>query len=269
MVINGRLHIESWDKLSTNLMGVTLSFEFFKPQLLYNVITPNPTVKSFVLTYNGGLYSLTTTMTDNSTDTISASSPENAFSSYTPHTAPVDWFGKITVTDAMLLSLLIDNGVIIPNDNILWCYTLDSPKDHVTKSITPVRAFAGNFNRPISLKNVTIDLEFDSIPDFNYVYINTLNRYYYVASVSQTKDIMTLELVEDVLMSFDALIRLQTAYVERNENTYSNYLVDDLITYDYEKEITVETIAPLVTIFPTDLTESARFSYVLTVVSTI
>lgn len=155
--------------------------------------------------------------------------------------------------------------------NAIFFYKLNSPKNKVDKSLTWVKSDYVKYTRPIQHKQVILDIK-ESIDDakYNYVYLSVLNRYYYVTDKIMTNDLSTITLSEDVLMSFSDLIRLQTAFVERNENTYDDYLVDNLVTYDFDKEIEIVDLVPYVTIFPTtDLQESTRDAYILTVVSTI
>lgn len=124
----------------------------------------------------------------------------------------------------------------------LITYLQSSDDDHVTKSLTEVSTILGKFNKMIGLKRIDIDLT-GYARGFNYVWIPSLRRYYYVDSVEMpSADITRLHLKEDVLMSWSALIRNQTAFVERQENVYDDDLTDEMCNYTYEKAVSIDSI---------------------------
>lgn len=134
----------------------------------------------------------------------------------------------------------------------MFVYLMNSPKNKVTKSLIWVATFGININRVINNKNLIVDvanIDEDSKKRFNYVYLPFMNRYYYVQEISLLKDFTSCSLVEDVLMSFSDLIRLQTAFVERQENNYDSDKVDDLVTFDYNKSITYTSQTDLLSLF--------------------
>lgn len=158
---------------------------------------------------------------------------------------------------------------VVDTINEIFLYTMNSSNNTVSKSITFVKHQTVKYTRPINYKNLQLDIkESISHEKYNYAYLTGLNRFYFITDKTLTNDYALLDLREDVLMSFSDLIRSQTAFVERNENNYDNYLMDNLVSFDYEKSITTQTITPLVTLFPTtDVIESTRDCYVITVVS--
>ena len=74
---------------------------------------------------------------------------------------------------------------------------------------------------------------------FNYAYIEDFGRFYYMQDVIiERSHIFNCALVVDTLMSFkDAVLGLD-AFVDRNEFTYSQMLEDNMIPFEFEKEIT-------------------------------
>lgn len=124
----------------------------------------------------------------------------------------------------------------------LITYLQSSDDDHVTKTLTEVSTILGKFNKMIGLKRIDIDLT-GFAHGFNYVWIPSLRRYYYVDSVEMpSADITRLHLREDVLMSWSSLIRNQTAFVERQENSYDDDLTDEMCNYAYEKVVSIDSI---------------------------
>lgn len=134
--------------------------------------------------------------------------------------------------------------------NCIFLFRSKSPRDTVTKELDFVRSSEIKYTRTINHKRLQIDMLL-SVNDekFNYAYLTVLNRYYYIEDIMLTNNYGLLTLNEDVLMSFADLIRLQTAYVERNQYNIDYDKVDDLVTYDYDKEITYTTINPLVDLY--------------------
>ena len=84
-----------------------------------------------------------------------------------------------------------------------------------------------------SIMNPVIWLKYDpTIYRCNYVYIDTLQRYYYIRDVQIGYDqTMNVFLEEDVLMSWRAYILNLYCLIERQEFNYSPYIVDpELLT---------------------------------------
>lgn len=174
--------------------------------------------------------------------------------------------------DTPLIETRIYNNLnslnFIRTSNAIFLYTVNSSKNTVSKSITFVRNMYIKYNKPISYKQLSIDLELEPDElDFNYAFITVLYRYYYVTDMNLIKNYCSITLSEDVLMSWADVIRSQTAFVERSQSSYSNHLVDDEVAFDYDKDITVTTITPTTTLFPTTQTdEDTRYSVVITTV---
>lgn len=130
----------------------------------------------------------------------------------------------------------------LANETLVYLYTQNSENNALNKDITLVNIINGKFNHSIGVKSLNIDVVNIDM-NFNYVYIPSLNRYYYVDSVEiVSNDVRRLMLKEDVLMSWKSLIRQQSAFVDRQENTYDADIVDDLVTYSYDKFINTEVI---------------------------
>ena len=172
----------------------------------------------------------------------------------------------------------IDNDIVTPlknsvNDmiNCIFYYRIKSPKIKLDKTLEFVKCEYVKYTRPITHKKIILDVKQNATDEkYNYIYLTVLNRYYYVSDAVLQNDMFVLTLIEDVLMSFKDLILQQTAFVERNENSGNDDIVDDLLSYDYEKKIVKETITPTNDIYmSTDTEENNRSAFILTVVSGI
>lgn len=121
----------------------------------------------------------------------------------------------------------------------LFVFKQNSENDMLEKNLSLQNIITGKFNHAINLKNVNVDIQSFGL-SFNYVWIPSLKRYYYVDSVELiSADYSRLHLREDVLMTWKALIKQQRAFVTRYENALNKHLVDnrkpveDCLSIDY------------------------------------
>lgn len=198
------------------------------------------------------------------TITNSFSEINNYFSQ--PLQLPINWYGKIDFRRDEEITSLINYRMYDPNANNLFLYLLNSDKHTVSKTLIAVDGCSGDYTKPVTMKHLFVDLKnYGNIGSFNYVFIPKLKRYYYVKEITLLKDIKSVELIEDVLMSFADLIRLQSAFVSRNENVYNDDLIDSYVSFDYEKQHTYTSITLLKDIFAsTNVTSTCGGYYVLT-----
>lgn len=232
----------SWDLVNLLSQGAEIKIEL--PS--YYVDVSSKQVTKIEFEENGG-YDAVITYIDGTTTTISGMTDETDF-----HTYFVDAiiYGKITFTENDDYQNAITNELLDINVNVIILYHLNSPNITVTKSITWVATYPVAFNRPITYRNLMLDVKLGlNDAHFNYVYITTLKRYYFVTDMTLTNDWAQLTLHEDVLMSFDALIRSQTAFVERAVANGDPDVVDPLVTYDYNKNIQYLTLTDLLSLF--------------------
>ena len=147
--------------------------------------------------------------------------------------------------NATNLKALITAGVItlgITGYTVIELYRLNDKRNVLSKSKTFIGYIDGQFKNPISIKNFSIDVvDYPLTTTYNYVYIPKLKRYYYVNDVAfVSKDLTRINLVEDVLSSWESLIRTQSAFVTRQESSSNvkklsdqRLPVEDFLTYDY------------------------------------
>lgn len=115
----------------------------------------------------------------------------------------------------------------LANETLLYLYTQNSENNALNKSLTLVNIINGKFNHSIGVKSLNIDVTNIDM-NFNYVYIPSLNRYYYIDSIEIiSNDIRRLHLKEDVLMSWNLLIRRQSAFILRRENGSNRSVLKD------------------------------------------
>ena len=71
----------------------------------------------------------------------------------------------------------------------------------------------------------------------NYAYIAIFNRYYFITNCRVINDrLLEIQLKVDVLKTYDSEIRSCSGFIERNENSYSDMLEDNLRPMEGKKE---------------------------------
>lgn len=148
--------------------------------------------------------------------------------------------GDFTFATGTTLLTLLKNDYIsfdIDGKTAIITYRQYSDNHELNKSLSYVGIIQGIFNHSINVKNIIIDLN-NYTNNFNYVWIPILRRYYYVDSVELISSNFTrLHLKEDVLMSWKELIKQQSAFVSRYENSNNDNLVDSRLPLEDVKTI--------------------------------
>lgn len=115
----------------------------------------------------------------------------------------------------------------------ITCYKSSAEVIRVDKTdyLTEVITLEGNLRDECSIINPVITIEYEGIPNFNYIFIPTFNRYYFVdriTSISTT--LWEIEMKVDVLMSFKEALLNCSGFIDRNENEYNEYIPDTKIS---------------------------------------
>ncbi len=145
-----------------------------------------------------------------------------------------------------------------------------------TKFLTNKKDLTGVLRDNTSILSPVIMIEQTSdfnIYHFNYCYIPSLGRYYFITDeVTNTNQLWTIPLKVDTLMSHYDTIILQNAFVSRNEHEYNYSIKDGRIPFDYEINVTETTPTNLsdktITSFDTTLLNpDESYNYVIDVVT--
>ena len=124
----------------------------------------------------------------------------------------------------------------------IMLYQNSSEPHRVDKSefLTEVGGYSGIFRDSANIVNPIIRIQANDIPNFNYVKIGILNRYYFVTDYDIVRTgLIDLYLTEDVLMTYrEGIYKLQ-AFIDRNQYANNPYLVDKKRVI--EEGINVET----------------------------
>lgn len=71
----------------------------------------------------------------------------------------------------------------------------------------------------------------------NYLYIDKLERYYYINNISFAESMIVIDCTVDILMTYKKQIRNLTCTVTRNENLKNGYLNDDNYNIQAYKQV--------------------------------
>ena len=112
----------------------------------------------------------------------------------------------------------------------LKAYHNQSENIKIGKTLTLVAEYQGSLKEDCSILKPSVILQIDSFPTFNYVYIPSFNRYYFVVGITSIKNgLWQIDCAVDVLESYGSDIKSNTALLERQQNIYNQYLPDPLM----------------------------------------
>lgn len=132
-------------------------------------------------------------------------------------------------------------------------YVNSSEKYKIGKTLTAVANLEGSIKGESSIINPVILIEYNDPTAFNYVYIDTFGRYYFVNDVVVVRNnLLRVSLTVDVLESFAAAILAQYVIVDKNTIDFDKYLPDENLLS------LVKTKTDIVN-FPSGLLESGEF----------
>lgn len=109
-----------------------------------------------------------------------------------------------------------------------------------------IAEFNGVIRDDCDVVHPVVRLQYDTVPDFNYVGIAELNRYYFVTDVKYiAKGLWDIYLECDVLMTWKDGIRQCTAFVDRNAfpPEESNYITDTQRVVEQGEDVTTVTFS--------------------------
>lgn len=124
-------------------------------------------------------------------------------------------------------------------------YNSTAEKDVLNKSgyLTQVSTLTGTLRSGCNVVNPSIIVELDTLPNFNYAYIQEFNRYYFLTDITNVNNkLWEIKLHCDVLFSHKTGILGLSCEVERNEFD-NNLLLED--TLRGEETIHDITIIPM------------------------
>ena len=145
------------------------------------------------------------------------------------YTIPMDSQVELNYYVAFTMyEVIVDEDVTGDKVNILL-YKNSAENNRVDKGeyLQFITHIAGVLKTACSILNPLLLIDYPSVIDFNYIYIPMWKRYYFVTNIEYgIKNLVSIYLKVDVLMSHKKEIRQQTGLVARNEQVFNEYLVD-------------------------------------------
>lgn len=127
-----------------------------------------------------------------------------------------------------------------------------------TEYLEQVGTLAGTLRESCSISAPVITFYSDTIPRWNYAYIETYGRYYFVDDITIIRtNLYQASLRCDVLMSFRIPILSMSAYIDRNEFNYSDMEVDEEQRFYFDRARVIKNANSLFT-FDISATSSVR-----------
>lgn len=126
----------------------------------------------------------------------------------------------------------------------LYKNTAENNRIDKTDYLTSVGEITGYLRHETNIINPSILIEYTGVIDFNYVYISTFNRYYFVNNITSVRtNLWRLDMSCDVLMTYKDTILNYECYVSRNENDYNPDIEDTYLPLEYEKVVEVTNLS--------------------------
>ena len=105
----------------------------------------------------------------------------------------------------------------------MYLYKNISENNKVDKTLTNEREFVGTLKDGSSVINPIITLNGVNLSTYNYAYIPSFDRYYYIRDIkSIAYGLWEISMHVDVLMSFKTAIRASLAIIKSTEEPYKN-----------------------------------------------
>lgn len=107
-------------------------------------------------------------------------------------------------------------------------YSGETSRVDKTDYLTPISTLSGVLREEASITNFTILIQSDTVPNFNYCYIDKFKRYYYVTDTASVRqNLWELTMQVDALMTYkDSLLKCE-GYIDRNEYIQNKMIIDN------------------------------------------
>jgi hypothetical protein len=115
-------------------------------------------------------------------------------------------------------------------------FNYDGKPNEVNKTIQENSEYTGLLNDSFNVLTPVVRFRTRTPVTFNYVYIESLNRYYFVSEKQQAGDICTVRLRVDVLFTYKDIILNSTGTLTKGENV-NEYLSNRSNVFDSRPNI--------------------------------
>jgi len=119
---------------------------------------------------------------------------------------------------------------------LIKTYNYNGEPNRVNKILQENEEYTGVLNSTVNVLEPVIRFRTRSVVTFNYVYIESLHRYYFVSEIRQDGDICTVHLRTDVLMTYKDKILDSTGTLTKGTNV-NNYASSRENVYDLRPKL--------------------------------
>ena len=134
---------------------------------------------------------------------------------------------KASVGDILTEDTIFYAKVGVPTSINITLYQNKNVNNSLNKTPIQKAVVSGTFKENVSIVSPRVIIEYSKL-DFNYLYIDAFQRYYFVKDIiAINSKLLELVLFVDVLMSFRSQLLEISGLVGRNEYEFNNYLRDE------------------------------------------
>ena len=119
---------------------------------------------------------------------------------------------------------------------IIKTYNYNGEPNRVNKTLQENEEYTGVLNSTVNILEPVILFRSLNLVTFNYVYIESLHRYYFVSEIRQDGDMCTVYLRTDVLMTYKDKILNSTGTLTKGE-TVNGYASNRTNAYDLRPKL--------------------------------
>lgn len=119
---------------------------------------------------------------------------------------------------------------------LIKTYNYNGEPNRVNKTLQENEEYTGVLNSTVNILEPVIRFRSRNVVTFNYVYIESLHRYYFVSEIRQDGDICTVYLRTDVLMTYKDKILNSTGTLTKGE-TVNGYASNRSNSYDLRPKL--------------------------------
>ena len=119
---------------------------------------------------------------------------------------------------------------------IIKTYNYNGEPNRVNKTLQENEEYTGVLNSTVNILEPVIRFRTRNVVTFNYVYIESLQRYYFVSEIRQDGDICEVYLRTDVLMTYKDKILDSTGTLTKGE-TVNGYASNRTNAYDLRPKL--------------------------------
>lgn len=118
-------------------------------------------------------------------------------------------------------------------------YNKENYRVDKTNYLSDLLNLTGEFESVINIQIPKINVEYDTLNfGYNYCYIVELNRWYFIKDITYLNvGIISIDLQQDLLMTYKDRLMTTEGFVERNEYDFNKSLEDKEINFKYDKKV--------------------------------